>query len=602
MCGIAGIADVTGRPVDQSLLRAMTGVQAHRGPDGEAVVCRGTVGLGHRRLAIIDLATGDQPMSSDDGRVWIVFNGEIYNFRELRSELEAAGARFRTKSDTEVILRAYEADGPACVSRLRGMFAFAILDERHRRLVLARDRVGIKPLVYSWDGHRLLFASEIKGILEDRTVTRDLDPAALGEYLTYHYVPQPRTIFTSVRKLPPASLLVLPLDGGAPEITRYWRLRFAPDTRVTEAEWIERLQAELADAVRSHMVSDVPIGAFLSGGVDSSTVVAFMAEASPTPIRTFSIGFDEADFDELRFARQVATRYGTDHYELVVKPAALDVLPKLVWHLDEPFADASAIPTYYVSKITREHVTVALSGDGGDHRALCSPRHARAAGNPPTRSIRRMAPGSRNHLRSAHVRAATSDEWRPRPRIRPSVHRHGDVPAGRHSGQGGPDEHGRLPREPRPPARPSAAGIRGDHPELAQAGGRRGQAHSQACYGRPAPHGDPHTAEDGLRCASRRVVPRRASRHGPRSAARSADAPARSLQAVLGRGTPTHPRYRAPGLLGAVVGHALPRALDAALGRRQPQPRPEGRLTCAGSPASPSRITPTRWIGSSSAG
>ncbi len=378
MCGIAGIADVTGRPVDQSLLRAMTGVQAHRGPDGEAVVCRGAVGLGHRRLAIIDLSTGDQPMSSDDGRVWIVFNGEIYNFRELRSELEAAGARFRTKSDTEVILRAYEADGPACVSRLRGMFALAILDERHRRLVLARDRAGIKPLVYSWDGHRLLFASEIKGIVEDRTVTRDLDPEALGEYLTYHYIPAPRTIFASVRKLPPASLLVLPLDGGAPEITRYWRLRFAPDTTVTEAEWIERLQAELADAVRCHMVSDVPIGAFLSGGVDSSTVVAFMAEASPTPIRTFSIGFDEADFDELRFARQVATRYGTDHYELVVKPAALDVLPKLAWHLDEPFADASAIPTYYVSKITREHVTVALSGDGGDESFGGYRRYAQA--------------------------------------------------------------------------------------------------------------------------------------------------------------------------------------------------------------------------------
>jgi len=366
MCGIAGIADVTGRPVDRALLQAMTNVQAHRGPDGEAVLCRGAVGLGHRRLAIIDLSTGDQPMSSDDGRVWIVFNGEIYNFRELRGELEAAGARFRTQSDTEVILRAYEAEGPACVSRLRGMFAFAILDERARRLVLARDRVGIKPLVYSWDGRRLLFASEIKGIIEDATVSRDLDREALGEYLTYHCVPSPRTIFASIRKLPPASILVLPLDGGAPEISSYWQLRFAPEAGIAENEWIERLQAELADAVQSHMVSDVPIGAFLSGGVDSSTVVAFMAEASPTPIRTFSIGFDEADFDELRFARQVAARYGTDHYELVVKPAALDVLPKLAWHLDEPFADASAIPTYYVSKITREHVTVALSGDGGD--------------------------------------------------------------------------------------------------------------------------------------------------------------------------------------------------------------------------------------------
>ena len=366
MCGIAGIADVTGRPVDRTLLQAMTTVQAHRGPDGEALVCRGPVGLGHRRLAIIDLSTGDQPMSSEDGRVWIVFNGEIYNFRELRQELEAAGARFRTQSDTEVILRAYDADGPACVSRLRGMFAFAILDERSRRLVLARDRVGIKPLVYAWDGRRLLFASEIKAIVEDQTVARDLDADALGEYLTFHYVPTPRTIFASVRKLPPASLLVLPLDGGAPEISRYWRLRFAPDARIAEGEWSERLRGALSDAVRSHMVSDVPIGAFLSGGVDSSTVVALMAETSPTPVRTFSIGFDETDFDELRFARQVAARYGTDHYELVVKPAALDVLPTLAWHLDEPFADASAIPTYYVAKITREHVTVALSGDGGD--------------------------------------------------------------------------------------------------------------------------------------------------------------------------------------------------------------------------------------------
>jgi asparagine synthase (glutamine-hydrolysing) len=258
------------------------------------------------------------------------------------------------------------------------MFAFAILDERTRRLVLARDRVGIKPLVYSWDGRRLLFASEIKGIVEDGAVPRELDRDALGEYLTYHYVPAPRTIFASVRKLPPASTLVLPLDGGAPEISRYWRLRFAPESGIAEGEWIERLGAELSDAVRSHMVSDVPIGAFLSGGMDSSTVVALMAEVSPTPIRTFSIGFDEADFDELRFARQVAARYGTDHYELVVKPSALDVLPKLAWHLDEPFADSSAIPTYYVAKITREHVTVALSGDGGDENFAGYRRYARA--------------------------------------------------------------------------------------------------------------------------------------------------------------------------------------------------------------------------------
>jgi asparagine synthase (glutamine-hydrolysing) len=378
MCGIAGIADLTGRPVDTALLRAMTSVQAHRGPDGEDIVCRGGVGLGHRRLAIIDLATGDQPMANDDGTVRIVFNGEIYNFRELRRDLEARGTRFRTNSDTEVILRAYEAEGPDCVRKLRGMFAFAILDERARRLVLARDRAGIKPLVYAWDGQRLLFASEIKGILEDGAVARDLDLDALGQYLTFHYVPAPRTIFRSIRKLPPASTLVLSLDGGEPVVSQYWSLRFAPNVRVTEGEWVERLRAELADAVRCHMISDVPIGAFLSGGVDSSTVVALMAQASAAPIRTFSIGFDEADFDEPAFARQVATRYGTDHYEMVVKPNALEILPKLAWHLDEPFADSSAIPTYYVSKITREHVTVALSGDGGDENFAGYRRYARA--------------------------------------------------------------------------------------------------------------------------------------------------------------------------------------------------------------------------------
>ena len=378
MCGIAGIVEVGGRGVDRALLTAMTTAQAHRGPDGDGFVCRGGVGLGHRRLAIIDLVTGDQPMPNDDQSIWIVFNGEIYNYRELRTELEARGSRFRTQSDTEVILRAYEAYGADCVTRLRGMFAFAVLDERARQVFLARDRVGIKPLVYHWDGRRLLFASELKGILQAANVPRDLDLEALGEYLGYHYVAAPRTIFRAVRKLPPASTLTVSLDGGAPRVARYWTLRFAPQPRVSEDEWIEGLKAQLAHAVRSHMISDVPIGAFLSGGLDSSTVVALMAQASSTPVRTFSIGFAETDFDELAYARQVAARYGTDHYELVVKPSALDVLPKLAWHFDEPFADSSAIPTYYVSKITREHVTVALSGDGGDENFAGYRRYARA--------------------------------------------------------------------------------------------------------------------------------------------------------------------------------------------------------------------------------
>lgn len=378
MCGIAGIVETEGRPADPSLLRAMTTLLRHRGPDGDGFVCRGPVGLGHRRLAIIDLATGDQPMASDDGAIWIVFNGEIYNFRELRRELESAGARFKTSSDTEVILRAYESWGSECVRRLRGMFAFAILDERARRVVLARDRVGIKPLFYAWDGRRLLFASELKGLLEDPGFPRTLDREALGAYLTYHYVPAPLTIFAGARKLPAATTLVLSLDGGEPRLSEYWRLPFAPVTDVREAEWMEGLRAHLDDAVRSHMVADVPIGAFLSGGIDSGTVVALMARASSAPIRTFSIGFEEAEFDELAYARQIAERFGTEHHEYVVKADALTVLPKLIWHFDEPFADSSAVPTYYVSEVTRRHVTVALSGDGGDENFAGYRRYAQA--------------------------------------------------------------------------------------------------------------------------------------------------------------------------------------------------------------------------------
>jgi asparagine synthase (glutamine-hydrolysing) len=378
MCGIAGLLNVDGRPGGSDLIRAMTDTLAHRGPDGAETVIRGPVALGHRRLAIIDLVTGDQPMANDDESVWIAFNGEIYNFRELRRELETRGCRFRTTSDTEVILRAYETWGAGCLPRLRGMFAFAIWDAARRRLFLARDRVGIKPLVYHWDGRRLLFASEIKSLLADPTVPRELDWQALHDYLVFHYIPGPRTIFQSIRKLPPASSLVLDVGGTAPTIERYWDLRFAPDHRRSEADWIHGLRWHLQDAVRSHLVSDVPIGAFLSGGVDSSTTVALMAQATDRPVRTFSIGFDEADFDELAYARQVAQRYGTDHCEFVVKPDAMEAMPRLAGQFDEPFADSSALPTYYVSKITREHVTVALSGDGGDENFAGYRRYARA--------------------------------------------------------------------------------------------------------------------------------------------------------------------------------------------------------------------------------
>lgn len=394
MCGIAGILRQEGGPVDARLLGRMTGVLAHRGPDGEGIHVDGPVGLGHRRLAIIDLDTGGQPMCSPDGAVWITYNGEVYNYRELRQELAARGFRFRTTSDTEVILRGYEAWGVDVLPRLRGMFAFAIWDGPGRRLLLARDRVGIKPLVYAWDGACLRFGSEIKAILQDPAVPRDLDWEALRDYFTFLCVPGPRTIFRAIRKLPPASYLLCGLDGGPPEVHRYWTLRLTPDDSVTEAEWIERLREVLAETVRLHMVSDVPVGAFLSGGIDSSTVVAWMARASATPVKTFSIGFDEADFDELPYARLVAARYGTDHFEMVVKPDVVDVLPRLAWAFDEPFADASAVPTYCVSKITREHVTVALSGDGGDENFAGYRRYsealkvARQADHPPLTWIR----------------------------------------------------------------------------------------------------------------------------------------------------------------------------------------------------------------------
>ncbi len=378
MCGIAGLVHFDGRPADRPTLVAMTRVLAHRGPDGEGFYLDGPVGLGHRRLSIIDLVAGNQPMASDDRRVWITYNGEVYNYRELRSELTTRGCRFTTASDTEVILRGYETWGIEVLHRLRGMFAFAIWDGRQRQILLARDRLGIKPLVYAWDGRTLRFGSELKALLQDPEVSRNLDREALRDYFVHLFVPAPRTIFRSARKLPPASYLVGSLDTGRVEVHRYWRLRLSPDCSVTEAEWVERLRALLADTVQLHMVADVPVGAFLSGGVDSSTVVACMARVSSTPVRTFSIGFDEADFDELTYARLVARRHGTDHYEMVVKPDVVAVMPRLAWQFDEPFADASAVPTYCVSRITRDHVTVALSGDGGDEAFAGYRRYQRA--------------------------------------------------------------------------------------------------------------------------------------------------------------------------------------------------------------------------------
>lgn len=368
MCGIAGIVDVDGRSVDRRLVQQLCNVLRHRGPDDEGYYVDGHVALGQQRLAIIDLSSGRQPMSNEDGTVWLTFNGEIYNFRQLRQGLEAAGHRFATRSDTEVIVHAYEEYGPDCVKRLRGMFAFALWDVRTKTLLLVRDRVGKKPLFYAEADGQFVFASELQGLLQHPGIAREVEWTALDDYLTYGYVPAPKTMFKGVWKLPPAHYLTLKAAGGSADvrIERYWRLEYGPKLTLNEEEAAEGLLEVLKEAVRLRLIADVPLGALLSGGTDSSLVVALMSELSDQRVKTFSIGFDDRKFDELRYARLVAERYGTDHHEFVVRPDALEVLPTLVRHYGEPYADSSALPTYYVAQMTRQHVKVALNGDGGD--------------------------------------------------------------------------------------------------------------------------------------------------------------------------------------------------------------------------------------------
>lgn len=343
----------------------MTGRLRHRGPDGEGAHLAGGVGLGHRRLSIIDLVTGAQPLANEDGTVWITYNGEVYNFPGLREQLLARGHEFRTRSDTEVIVHLYEDHGPRCVEHLRGMFAFAIWDARAQQMLLARDRLGKKPLYYLHDGRRLVFASELKSILLAGGVDRAIDPVALEAYLTLDYIPAPLTIYRGIKKLPPATVLVC--RDGALSVHRYWTPALTPAGRPPRVEdYAEELWTLLREAVRLRLISDVPIGVLLSGGIDSSTIVAAMAQVTDQPIRTYSIGSPRAEMDELPYARLVARQFGTQHHEFIVEPDALAVLPDLLDAYDEPFADASAIPTYYVCKLARQHVTVALSGDGGD--------------------------------------------------------------------------------------------------------------------------------------------------------------------------------------------------------------------------------------------
>jgi asparagine synthase (glutamine-hydrolysing) len=365
MCGIAGQARADGGPVLGSSVTRMCEAQEHRGPDSRGVHIGNSVGLGIQRLRIIDLDTGDQPIYNEDRSVVVVLNGEIYNYAELRRELIAAGHTLTTSGDTEVIAHLYEDLGTGCLSRLQGMFSFALWDERRRRLFIARDRLGKKPLYYCLHRGALSFASELQALLQSPDVPREIDYEAIDAYLTYGYIPAPLSAFRSVRKLPPAHSLVF--ENGELSIDRFWHLDFSTNQPVGDtAELDERIRDSLRAAVAKRLVSDVPLGAFLSGGIDSSAVVGAMAEQSTEPVKTFSIGFPEEEFNELPRAREVADRFSTDHHELVLEPDAASLLPKLVRHYGEPFGDHSALPSFYLAEMARDHVTVALNGDGGD--------------------------------------------------------------------------------------------------------------------------------------------------------------------------------------------------------------------------------------------
>ncbi len=371
MCGIAGFVNRAerGREADAAVvLEAMCRVIVHRGPDEQGTLTKDGVALGMRRLSIIDLAGGQQPMANEDGALNVVFNGEIYNYRELQPDLVARGHQFRTQSDTEVIVHAYEEYGAASVERLRGMFAYALWDARKDELFIARDRTGKKPLYYTLTpGGTFIFGSELKCLLVHPEFRRRLNLQALDAYLAFGYVPDPLTIFEDVHKLPPGHHLTF--DGRNVRVAQYWDFPYAPvdeQSARRDEDLLEELRALLAEAVRVRLVADVPLGAFLSGGVDSSAVVGLMARATDRPVKTFSIGFNEDSYNELKYARVAAERFKTDHHEFIVTPDICEIVDELVWHFDEPFADSSALPTYMVSKLAREHVKVVLSGDGGD--------------------------------------------------------------------------------------------------------------------------------------------------------------------------------------------------------------------------------------------
>ncbi|PIE34626.1 asparagine synthase (glutamine-hydrolyzing) [candidate division KSB3 bacterium] len=373
MCGIAGVINYyEKREVPKRLLEKMVSVLEHRGPDDVGIHANGNVGLGIRRLSIIDLQKGHQPISNEDNSIWVVYNGEIYNYKELRQELEKKGHKFKTNTDTEVLLHLYEEMGKNLVTKLNGMFAFALWDKKRRTLLLARDRAGIKPLFYYIGRDKLSFSSELKSLLQDTSVPRDLNHHAVYDYLSLQYIPAPQTIFTGIKKLPPAHILEY-VDGEV-SLHQYWTIPYnAPDKAMPSLgtkeiqQYATEVRERLQESVRRRLISDVPLGAFLSGGIDSSAIVALMSNVSTTQVKTFSIGFRNAGYyDERKYARKIVKHFKTQHFEFEIEPNVLEVLPLLIKHFDEPFADSSAIPTYYLSKLARQHVTVCLSGTGGD--------------------------------------------------------------------------------------------------------------------------------------------------------------------------------------------------------------------------------------------
>lgn len=400
MCGICGEIDFQNQDIKFNTLIRMCKVLQHRGPDDEGIVLFKKnkifelerplpdhfgengflVGLGHRRLSIIDLSkTAHQPMSNEDGNIWVVYNGEIYNFQEIRFQLETKGHFFKSRSDTEVILHAYEEWGIDCLQKFRGMFAFGLWDNNLKRLLLARDRLGKKPLVYCHQRGRFAFASELKALLQVPWIEKKINLFAIHHYLTYQYIPSPETIFEGINKLPPAHYLLFDSSGDV-KIECYWKLNFnsKEKPKADDETYCRIIRENLEESVKYRLISDVPLGAFLSGGIDSSLVVGIMAKNGGPPVKTFSIGFEEEEFNELDFARIVSKHFGTDHHEFIVRPNAIEILPNLVWHYNEPFGDPSAIPTYYVAKMTSDYVKVILTGDAGDENFAGYPRYLRS--------------------------------------------------------------------------------------------------------------------------------------------------------------------------------------------------------------------------------